>query len=564
MNNEKSVFFSLILFFCTIIGWWSVTDAQVTEEWVARYNGPGNGIDGAAAVAVDSSDDVIVTGSSWGTGTGADYATIKYSSSTGDTLWVKRYNGPGNGTDNALALTVDISGNVYVTGGSQDSLNSRDFTTIKYDPSGNEVWVVRYNGPGNEVDIAKDIIVDVLGYVYVTGLSFGDSVTLFDYATIKYDKDGNIIWVRRYNGPGSGDDAPDVITVDGSGNVYVTGGSGGLGTGDDFATIKYNSIGDSLWIRRYDGPASGFDEGCAIAVDDSGNVFVTGGSIGNGTSSDFATIKYDGNGNLLWINRFDGPPSQDDWVNGLVLDGAGDVSVAGYGVVTVGIEDLFTVKYASGGDTLWVKGYDGPASGIDWAYALTVDSAGAVYVTGESEGMGTLADYATLRYSSGGIQDWDIRYNGTGDGNDKAFAIAVDGSGNVYVTGQSDGVGSLDDYVTIKYSQQVGVEEDRNPTEAENILNDKFILYQSYPNPFNQLSVISFQLSVPSHITLKIYDITGRLVETLVDKSQEPGVYQLPITNNQLPGSGIYFYQLKSRFGQANNFTSTKKLTVIR
>jgi len=99
-------------------------------------------------------------------------------------------------------------------------------------------------------------------------------------------------WARRYDGPGNSVDGAFAIAVDTSGNVYVTGDSWGFGTLDDYATIKYYPNRDTAWVRRYNGPADGDDYVNAIAVDGSGNVYVTGPSVGSGTYYDYATIKY--------------------------------------------------------------------------------------------------------------------------------------------------------------------------------------------------------------------------------------------------------------------------------
>ena len=99
-----------------------------------------------------------------------------------------RYNGPANSEDFAHAIAVDAAGNVYVTGWSLGLGNHSDYATIKYDPDGNELWVARYNGPGNSTDVATAIALDAAGNVYVTGESFGGLGTREDYATIKYSQ----------------------------------------------------------------------------------------------------------------------------------------------------------------------------------------------------------------------------------------------------------------------------------------------------------------------------------------------------------------------------------------
>jgi len=182
-------------------------------------------------LAVDGSRNVHVTGYSWGD-TDFDCATIKYAPN-GDTLWVRRYDGPGNGNDEAYALTADGIGNVYVTGRSWSG-TSFDYATIKYSPSGDTLWVRRYNGLGNGYDQANALAVDNNGNVYVTGIS--DST---DYATIKYAPNGDTLWVKRFNGLGNGYDQATALAVDGGGNVYVSGYSYGGGSHLDYATIKY-------------------------------------------------------------------------------------------------------------------------------------------------------------------------------------------------------------------------------------------------------------------------------------------------------------------------------------
>ena len=229
---------------------------------------------------------MYVTGGSTGANGFLDYATIKYSPS-GSQLWVARYDGPGSGEDDAKGLVVDSSGNAIVTGYSLSAATAYDYATIKYDTLENELWVARYDGQASAYDLASAIALDSVGNVFVTGFSSGAG-TNFDYATIKYDSNGNQVWVARYDGPGHMGDYATAIALDSSGNVHVTGRSvDGTGNWSDYATIRYSPDGVHTRESRYDGPGSEGDFGfrglddfaSALAVDQNGNVYVTGGSI---------------------------------------------------------------------------------------------------------------------------------------------------------------------------------------------------------------------------------------------------------------------------------------------
>jgi len=445
----RTKIFAFLIFFLWVVPCFA---QSVDTAWVRRYNGPGNLGDLAYAIAVDGSNNVYVTGWSWGSGTDYDYATIKYYSN-GDTAWVRRYNGPANSDDEASAIAVDGSNNVYVTGHSQGSGTGWDYATIRYYPNGDTAWVRRYNGPDNDWDDAYAIAVDGSNNVYVTGNSYG-SGTSVDYATIKYYSNGDTAWVRRYNGPANSSDYVFAIAVDGSGNVYVSGYSGGSGTSQDYATIKYYPDGDTAWVRRYNGPVNGDDRASAVAVDGSNNVYVTGQSAqiwGYPYNYDYATIKYYPNGDTAWVRRYNGPGDTSDYASAIAVDGSNNVYMTGRSYGSGTSVDYATIKYYPNGDTAWVRRYNGLANSSDYVFAIAVDGSNNVYVTGYSLGTGTDYDYATVKYYPDGDTAWVRRYNGPANSGDGAYAIAIDGSNNVYVTGISEGSGTGWDYTTIKY-----------------------------------------------------------------------------------------------------------------
>ncbi len=305
----------------------------------------------------------------------------------------------------------------------------------------NNSWTNRYNGPGSGYDYARALALDGDGNVFVTGYSAGNGGYV-DYATIAYSRGGESLWTNRYNGLGNNDDAASAIAVDGDGNVFVTGDSTSSGAGLDYVTIKYSGDGVSVWTNSYNGSENSDDLASAIAVDSNGDVVVTGHSMGSGGLYDYATIKYANNGIPLWTNRYNGPGNGSDYPVALAMDGNGNVFVTGASRAVVGYYDYATIKYSSAGVPLWTNRFNGSGNDEDRATAVAVDGSGNVFVAGYSwENSGGIV-FVVIKYSNDGVPLWTNRCD-DGFGNSGNSAIALDGNGNVFLTGG---------YLTVKYS----------------------------------------------------------------------------------------------------------------
>jgi hypothetical protein len=423
------------------------------ESWIVRHNGAGNGDDGATAIAVDTSGNAYVTGYSATSDTSSVFTTIKYDTS-GKAVWVRHYSGLGNRDNGATAIAVDMAGNVYVTGYSSTSDTTSVFATIKYDTSGTEVWVARYNNMDNVAtgdDGASALAVDDLGNVYVTGHSTGTN-TGTDYATIKYNTLGAMQWVRRYNGPANLEDTPSRVKVDNSGNVIVTGYSFDSDTSSSFATIAYDASGNQMWVQRYGQPAT-FSGATAMAIDALGSIYVTGYSFDSDTSSAYTTIKYTKSGQQQWLTRYSGTGNRENAATAIVPGRGGTVHVTGYTATSDSSTAFATVTYDLSGVERWICHYSGLGNSDNAATAIAVDDSGDVYVTGYSIGSGTGSDYATIRYNALGDSIWVQRYDGPANGEDGPAAVAVDrGARAIIVTGYSTDTGTGTDYATVKYN----------------------------------------------------------------------------------------------------------------
>ena len=449
------IFFQLLVLVASVllIG---TSKAGVSEAWTSWYDDMEDDI--PVAIAVDKDGNVYVSGTAATMGI-SHYATVKYSPD-GDELWVARFYG-GAGSAKAVDMAVDSSGNTYVTGYAQISVYEArtDVVTVKYDTNGSELWAQRSGA--SRMNAASALTVDALENVYVTGLYHAnDGSGIEAIATLKYDASGGEQWIQYYDYPDRVDRGVD-IEVDAEGNVYVAGIS--RVNNDDYVTIKYDKEGTELWVSRYDDNAAE-DKVTKLALDNENNVYVTGASYTYSASPDkgaYVTIKYDASGKELWVARYETyQAGGSERPVGLAVNASGDVYVAGMiGVFYTETEpDYATIKYDKNGNELWAARYDNGYT--DSPSALDIDAEGGVYVTGRSNTESN-ADYATVKYDSDGNRIWVVRYD-RGE-SDLAKAISVDSLGNIYVTGYSldFSTGGMRDYVTVKYIQTDASDDDK-------------------------------------------------------------------------------------------------------
>lgn len=340
-------------------------------------------------------------------------------------------------------MAVDRKGNVFLTGQYHGGASGHEYgmSTFSYDPDGNLRWKRRYDGPlANSDDYGTAIAVDGSGNVYVAGGSKGSLQDLdYDFTTIKYDANGNRKWVRRYTASSGSRDSAEAIAVDSSGNVYVTGESDGA-----TATIKYDTDGKRKWLRRW--RTRVHEDGCRrIAVDAVGNAYVLAGVKGAESGYDFALAKYDPNGNRKWIKHYNGPANQDDIAKALAVDGSGNLYVTGLAKGTA--SGFVTLKYDSAGNLKWHRWSNG-AHGE----SIALDSSGNAYVAGLAMCNSSYC-YLTVKFDADGNRQWAKRHHSGPTRDDYPLAIGVDGTGNIYVTGNSrDRQSNSSGILTVKYA----------------------------------------------------------------------------------------------------------------
>jgi uncharacterized delta-60 repeat protein len=543
-------FLSILIFISTI-------SAAQTPEWTSFFNNSANANEFIADIAFDNLGNTYLTGYGMMTSIqGEDILTVKCNSD-GAVEWTKTYNGPQNDSDRPNAIFVDEQGNVYVTGTSRFAANSYKIVTMKYSPEGSLLWRSAYDSLGQSDSRAEDIYVDNNGNVLVTGWISQLNNGYYDMVTIKMNNNGNVLDFAYFGQTTNVDDFGKKIISDNSGNIFVGGDSfRNVTFGREAIIIKYNSSLDTSWVVRVNGTDNYYNEFTVdLELDDNGNVYALCRLTNSPGSTDFAVLKINSNGNVLWRTEYDEAGGQ-DIPEAMTMDNNGNIYVTGRVRRSGGggYNDFAIIKYNNNGVQQWKSYYDGPNNRDDDPIDIVLDQNGNVFVCGESNRDGFAFKFIVVKYNPIGVFEWEYVYEGNVEG--KALSMHPDNNGYVYAAGQAlNSSGNLDLFA-VKLSKTTGIGDYKN-------FPDMFTLYQNYPNPFNPGTKISWRTLAGIHQTLKVYDVLGNEVATLVDEYKTAGSYEVEFNVGQHSSadisSGVYFYRL-----QAGSFVETKKMILTK
>ena len=414
-------------------------------------------------VVVDAAGNIFITGKSDSspilTFVDNDWMTVMYDAS-GTLQWNSSalYHAGTRPNDDDIASSLIVDGsNLYVVGGVVNNVTQKDASVIKYDiASGNSVWIKNYNGQGDFSESAKAIVVDANGNSYVAGYSFVENKNL-NATLAKIDASGNIVCTYQYNGDKNDDDEFECLALSSNGIIYAAGYTKVVNQKRNILLVKWDpSFCDTVWTRTYDNLHQS-DRGVALVLDAAGNVYLTGRSDSNPNDTidddDIVTFKYDASGNMLWNKRFNGSGSLRDEPAKIIFDNNGDLLVAGR-TENVHDDDFIVIKYnASTGNTIWPSPaiYQSPFTNDDRITDIAVDANNNIFVAGYSQtmsGNNVPSDPVLIKLNSSGAITPSF-YSYVGGSEDEIVRIAVDINGKLYALFKYDadnGVPLSDNY----------------------------------------------------------------------------------------------------------------------
>ncbi len=434
----------------------------------------------------------------------------------------------------------------YILAGLTSSFGAgnQDFWLIRLDTNGDSIWTKTFGG--NSYDACYSALqVSDGGFVlagYTNSFGAGDR----DFWLVKSDENGDSLWSRTFGGSGS--DVCQVVQQTSDGGYFLAGYSSSFGSTGNFWLMKTDSNGDSLWSQVYGG---GEQELCFSAQQTSDNGFILAGftySFGTGFRKNFWLVKTDSLGNQLWNRAYGG--SEEEWCYSVLQASDGGFIMAGYVRSHWPSDfDFLIIKTDANGDSLWSRVFGGSA--IDECHSIQSAVGEGYVLAGYGGSYGSHFDFWLLRVDTDGDSLWSQTY---GRSYDFCRSVAQTADGGYVLAGDIRfGPVSSHDFLVVKTGPDPSAAEPR-----EGFLPEEYTLHQNYPNPFNPSTRISYDLARTGHVTMKVFDLLGREVVTLVDGMQATGNHNATFDGSGL-ASGIYLCRL-----QVGEWSQTRKMVLLK
>ncbi|MDP8206748.1 MAG: T9SS type A sorting domain-containing protein [Candidatus Electryonea clarkiae] len=533
---------------------------SLLEHWEDHWASPDSS-DFAYQIKTASDNRVYVAGLSKKSEDDADFSLIAYSTS-GRRIWSAIYDAPAGGWDEFKAMDIDEAGNIYLAGSSDrrpDYHSTKDFLTLKYSSQGELIWENRLEGAIGNINEPRAILASADSCVYVTGGgTIVEGENFSNYLTVKYSSDGEEEWVVEYDGESGQNDIATDIAFDPRGNIVITGVSVTMFSVDDYLTLKYNPSGELLWASHFYDFITFDNDNITLAVDSIGNAYISGFISDDYPWSTMSVAKLDSSGDHLWTMSYpDSGDGTDHYAVDMGIDEHGNVFVTGKGWdENENSWDIVTAHYSTDGQFRWASTFDGDlGSDNDVPVDMIVKENGTVYIAGQTGSSLWHQNYISLEYDRVGNEEMAVLYNGPGHGIDFVQGIDLDDDGSLYVTGFT--YPSIYDSVvvhsTIKYGRRT-----LSIPEGDFVQPVDYTLFDIYPNPFNSTLKIHYKLENPAFVSINIYDLLGRKIETLLSKSEIAGEHNL-IWDAHHSGSGSYYLEIN-----ADGKTLHKRAILVR
>jgi hypothetical protein len=446
-----------LLILCTAPAARGVAAGPGDQVWINWLDGPDHTLDAITQVAEAPDGSLYafgVTNDDWAAG--ADLLLVKQTPSAGTGSWTLAWDGAAGDADLSEDLVVDGRSNAIMVGTSVTLAKQRDWVLVKYSSSRTPKWQKYWGGTGEDFALAADA--DAEGNVYVCGTR-ATSATSADWKVVKFHaRTGTVAWVCTYTSPDAAHAGgmPIAMTVDDSGSVYVTGTSPNRLGSRDVLVIKVSPKGSLLWKRRIDGPSHLSDQGVAIAAAPSGGVYVAAESWTGTARNKLLLVRLSASGRYPWAGiwrtwRDTSIPGLNS-VQGLELDGAGNLYLAGY-TWDPNVNDSrgYIQKRAPDGRLRWAHFYRPSTVAQSAFYDLAVSSVGRAWVVGTATPVTGTKDWLLARYESNGTRAWASIYDTPGDHlDDWANAVTLCGADKLFAGGVM-GTSTNDDAGTAKY-----------------------------------------------------------------------------------------------------------------